>query len=127
MYSSWVYELQDGDVGEIYIKRIQHQTTELRKSSLSDENRRWARFLSHCIVMTSTQITVDWFLMRICWFASTTLHVILNIRNTIYLHEHNIKLIHAACKNIVMVCPIADITLDNSLTGSDSDVGDLRR
>ena len=26
-----------------------------------------------------------------------------------------------------MVCPIADITLDNSLTGSDSDVGDLRR
>ena len=56
MDSSWVYELQDGDVGENYIKRIQHQTTELRKSSLSDENRRWARFLSHCIVMTSTQI-----------------------------------------------------------------------
>ena len=46
MDSSWVYELQSGDVGEMNIKQIQHETTELRNSSLSYENIGWDRFLA---------------------------------------------------------------------------------
>ena len=45
MDSSWVYELQNGDMGKIDIKRINYQTTELRKSALSnDKSRGWDRF-----------------------------------------------------------------------------------
>ena len=40
MDSSWVYELHSGDLGGSDIKRIQHQTDELRKSSSSTEETR---------------------------------------------------------------------------------------
>ena len=75
--------------------------------------------------MTSTQRTDDWFLMRMFWFTSTTLHVILNVHNAIYLNELPIQLLHTACKNMVIITPMNDITLANSLTESDADVGDL--
>ena len=43
---SWVYELQSGDVEEIDIAKIQHETTELRNSCLSYENIGWDPFLA---------------------------------------------------------------------------------
>ena len=128
MDNSWVYELQSGDLGEIDVKRIRDNTFQAyKKGSNTDEVIAWENFIKNCIVMTSKQRTVDWFLMRMFRFTSTTLHVILNVRNAIYLNEHCIQLLHTSCKNIVMITALKDITLDNSLTEPDVDVGDLRR
>ena len=58
-------------------------------------------------------------------FTSTTMHVILNVQNAIYLHDAIVKMNHAASKNIVMSTLNKDITLYTSLTESNIDVGDI--
>ena len=128
MENSWVYELSSGDLGTIDIKRNKYETIlNPTSSSKIEENNAWEIFLDEILVMTQKQRTVDWFLMRMFRFTSTTLHVILNVRKAIYLDELPIQLIHTACKNIAMITPSKDINLDNSLTESDADVGDLRK
>ena len=54
----------------------------------------WNQFLAQVIVLTEKQRTTDWFLMRMFRFTSTTLHVVLNVNEAIYLHERNIKVCH---------------------------------
>ena len=64
--------------------------------------------------------------MKMFQFTSKTLHVILNVRNAVYIREQQIQILHATCKNIVKINPRNDITLVNSSTIPDIDVGDLR-
>ena len=65
--------------------------------------------------------------MRMFRFTSTTMHVISNVRNITYLHNSEIEIVHAAHKNIMMITPNKNVTLNNYLTESDIDVGDIRR
>ena len=77
--------------------------------------------------MTRTQNTVDWFLQRIGRFTSTSLHSVINVRNSLYFHNTNIKIIHSQCKNSMVPTPHTDITFDDNSESNniDDDVDNL--
>ena len=123
--NDWVYESQKGDLGNGKLDVSQHVAVEVGSSDNS-VNDVWNEFLQQVIVLTEKQRTTDWFLMRMFRFTSTTLHVVLNVNEAIYLHERDMKVCHQEYLSSLQLTPNKKVTLNNSLYLNDEDVGDLR-
>lgn len=59
-------------------------------------------------------------------FTSTTFHSIINIRNSIFIHTIELKLLHCNCKHFAKLYPSVDITKNNAATYKDEDLNEIR-
>ena len=117
---TWAYETEG------LLTRFPHS---VRPSPLSENpttddqiKHAWNLFLSSIIALTMRQRTPDWFLARYFRFTSTTFHVAVNVKASVYINTNLLRQLHSRITGILCINPRKTITVQNASELDDEDL-----